>query len=162
MFKIPSIIVEAIVLLAMSLTGLVQGLYLIRTPDPYALYDKVGPGGSLILISSLLIITLIVHLIRHRKELSEEKQEPTKEGTAKRLIHATVTIAIFIVLIDIIGFLPASMVFFFLIHRFLGVQPWLKNTILSIVFSISIYLIFVQALNMELPEGLLLEFFRIE
>jgi putative tricarboxylic transport membrane protein len=158
--KIPLIIVETIVLFAMSLTGIVQGVYLIRTPDPYALYDKVGPGGSLILISSLLIITLIVHLIRHRKDLSEEKREPTKEGTTRRLVRASVTIAIFIVLIDIIGFLPASMIFFFLILRFLGIQSWLRNAVLSIVFSLSIYLIFVQALNMELPGGLLLEFVR--
>jgi putative tricarboxylic transport membrane protein len=158
--KIPLIIVETMVLFAMSLTGIVQGVYLIRTPDPYALYDKVGPGGSLILISSLLIITLIVHLFRHRKDLSEEKREPIKEGTTRRLVHASVTIAIFIVLIDIIGFLPASMIFFFLMLRFLGVRSWLRNTMLSIVFSISIYLIFAHALNMELPNGLLLEFIR--
>ncbi|MHB9099308.1 MAG: hypothetical protein ACYC5X_15950, partial [Syntrophales bacterium] len=65
MFKIPSIVVETVVLLAMSLTGIVEGVYLIRTPDPYAMYDKVGPGGSLILISSLLIITSIIHLVQH-------------------------------------------------------------------------------------------------
>ena len=160
MFRIPSIVVETVVLLVMSLIGIGQGVYLIRTPDPYAMYDKVGPGGSLILISSLIIVTLIVHLIRHRKDLSEEKTDPIAEGTTRRLVRAVATIAIFIVLVDIIGFLPASMVFFLLMLRFLGVRSWPTSIVLSIVFSVSIYLLFVQALNMELPGGLLLDFIR--
>jgi putative tricarboxylic transport membrane protein len=103
---------------------------------------------------------LIVHLIRHGKDLTAEKAEPIKEGTTKRLVRAVATIAIFIVLIDIIGFLPASMVFFLLMLRFLGVRSWPTSILLSILFSISIYLLFVQALDMELPGGLLLDLIR--
>lgn len=162
MRRIPLIIVEAIVILAISLTGIMQGVYLIRTPDPYSMYDEVGPSGFLIMISSLLIITMIVHLIQHRKDLSEEKRESTEKVNTRRLFYSIAITAIFIVLVDIIGFITASMIYFFLLFRFFGVRSWLTNTMLSIIFSISIYLIFVQALNMSLPVGMLWELVRID
>jgi putative tricarboxylic transport membrane protein len=162
MFRIPPIVAETIFLLAMGLAGIVQAVVLIINPDPYATYDKIGPGGFLILISALLIITVMVNFIRHRKDFNGEKRESTKEGMTRRLVRSYAAMVIFIALIDIIGFLPASLILFFFMLRLLGVRSWLRSALLSIVFSISIYLLFVQALKVDLPGGLLLEFIRGE
>jgi putative tricarboxylic transport membrane protein len=151
------ILLERIVLLGMSIIGIVQGVYLISRPEFFADYDKVGPGRSLIVVSLLLMITVIIHIMRHGNNLHKEKQEPGIQGATTRLWYSMGILVIYITLLHIIGFLPATFIFFFLMFRFFGVRSWLKNTFLSTVFSISIYVIFVIALNTELPRGLFLD-----
>jgi len=162
MHRIPLIVLETIVLLVISITGIVHAVYLIRNPDPYGTYDKVGPGGFLLLISSLLTIASILNIIRYRKDLRGEKQGSHIKGNITKMFRLSILIVMFIFLIDITGFILASAVLVFFMTRLLGIRSWFKTTMVSIAISVSIYLIFVFLLNMDLPGGLLLEFIRGE
>jgi len=161
MFRMPMIYVEFIVLFVLCATAIIQGVYLNMNPDPYALYDAIGPSGFLFIISSLIIITIIVHLIQERKKIIEVKEGSTEAIDIRKLTYLVGVTAIFILLMDYLGFFVSSMIYFFILFQFYGVQPLINRTILSIVFSVSIYLIFVQALNMSLPYGGLWELLRV-
>ncbi len=153
MNRIPLTVLEGIVLLTMGLIGVAQGVYLIRNPDPFALYDRIGPGRSLVFISLLLIAAVIVYVIRHRHTSANQLQGGSWKGTTGTAGRAAGLVVAYIVLIDVVSLFPATVVFLLVIFRLLGVKSWLQSAILSVVLSISIYLLFVRALHMELPGG---------
>jgi putative tricarboxylic transport membrane protein len=157
MRKIPLMALEGVILLVMGLTGVVQGIYLILRPDPFALYDRIGPGRSLIFISLVLMGAVIVHMICYRQTLHDEARTANWKGVTGRFGRATGLIAAYILLIDFVSLLPATLVFLVFTFKFMGVKSWLRSSILSIVLSISIYLLFVRALHMELPGGVFFE-----
>ncbi len=65
-----------------------------------------------------------------------------------------VVLALYILLIEIVGYLIASPIFFLLLFRILGITSWLRNLGLSIVCSILLYIIFVHWLAMVFPRGI--------
>ena len=154
MNKIPLTVLEGIVLLTISLIGVLQGIYLVRNTDPFALYDKIGPGRSLVFVSLLLMGAVIVYLIRHTHISAGQTQRVSWRGATGNVGRVTGLVVAYIVLIDVVSLLPATVVFLLVIFRLLGVKSWLQSSILSVALSISIYLLFVRALHMELPGGL--------
>ena len=69
------------------------------------------------------------------------------------MVGMIIVLAVYIFLIDIIGYLFATMVFFFMIFRIAGFRSWLIIGGLSIGISVSFYLVFVYWLGMIFPLG---------
>jgi len=59
------------------------------------------------------------------------------------------------VLIGIIGYLLATIVFFFLEFRVEGFRSWVSVVIMSLVLSGLFYLVFVRLCHMVLPAGVI-------
>lgn len=65
---------------------------------------------------------------------------------------------IYILLINLIGYLFASVVFFFLLNRVAGFRSWFNNLAATIIMTISYYIVFVKWMGMVFPQGVLLKF----
>jgi len=66
-----------------------------------------------------------------------------------------IVLAVYIFLIDIVGYPFATILFLFMIFRIAGYRSWLIIGGLSIGISVSFYLVFVYWLGMTFPSGIL-------
>lgn len=148
------VVIEGILLLITGLVGVVEGVHLIIRQDPNVTHDILGPSGYIIAVSVALMITGTIYIIHCKKNLSGEKLAVSKE-TIIRVIKIVLIMAVYSFVIDVIGYFLATVVFFFLILRVLGFTSWLTNVILTIVFSTSLYIIFLRFLGLVFPRGIL-------
>ncbi len=150
--------VEGLLSIAVSLVTLNESLRLIFFKDPQKLYDVLGPGSYLLLLSIGLLVTGIIHISHHLKK--EQSLGITKTKTSKelrnRLIGSIVVFGLYLILIDTIGYLIGSFVFFILEFRIMGIKSWSVNFVLSVIIAATYYFVFVMYCDMVFPRGLLL------
>lgn len=72
-----------------------------------------------------------------------------------RIIMMTVSLVVYCLLINWIGYLAASVMFFLLEFKIAGVKPWATSVILAVVVTGGYYLVFVKFCNMIFPRGIL-------
>lgn len=120
---------------------------------PYAPVDAdVIPKGLGIL---MLILSVALYFSR-AKETAEEKKKrdiPARELLVIAAVFAM--IFVYILLFEAIGFVVMTALFIFFSSWFLGYKKWKVNVIVSLLFPIVLYLIFVNALGISLPSGIL-------
>lgn len=154
--KISATTIESVVLLLLSLLGVVQGADLILRPDPVALYDAIGPGRFVLVISAVLMVAGLTYLVRNRTP-RPPGQATGPAHTSKKALYTTVSLVMYVALMDVLGFLLASILFLFLMFTFSRNKPWWRNAMLAIIYVLLIYALFVQVFDMELPRGLIAE-----
>lgn len=134
-----------------------EGLRLTFHRDPGVLYDLLGPGLYVVVIGLGLVVTGTVHLsINYGKVLRTE--EAVGDGEMRmRLIGTVLVCVLYTALINIVGYLVSTIVFFLLEFRIVGVDSWKVNAVLTIVVSVVSYIIFIQYGNIAFPRGI---FFR--
>jgi len=133
-------------------------------------YDRVASRIPLIVAVPGLLLTIYTLIVEIRKKdpvedktinKAEEGQEP--ELCASELKRREWTIILWIlllaVLIYLIGFLFAIPLYFFLMLRLWGKEPWRLVIIQSILSAAVIYLFFVSLLHVNLYEGYLIRTF---
>jgi len=147
-------LIEGILLLVISLVTMAEGYRLAIYKDPSALYDMLGPGSYVLVFGILLMIIGLAHLIvNYRRSLRVEKLVVSKEMRT-RVISAIGVLVIYTVLINIIGYLLATIVFFFLELRVVGVKSWLTHVTLTFAFTAVFYIVFIHFGNMIFPRGI--------
>lgn len=147
-------LIEGILLLAISVAGMVEGRRLIVHKNPNTLYDMLGPGLYIVLFSAAMMITGVVHLIvNYRNPLSAEKIVISKEMRI-RMMSMVAVLAVYTFLIDIVGYLIATPIFFLLEFRTVGVKSWLTNAILTVACTAGYYIVFVEYCNITFPPGI--------
>jgi hypothetical protein len=151
-----TVLIEGILLLVIGLVSAGEGMHLIVDKDPNIIYDMIGPGYYVLLLSIALMATGVVHLIvNYRKRLIMEKVEVTGE-MRRRMISIVAVMAIYTFLIGITGYLVATIVFFLLEFRVIGIKSWRLNVILTIVLTAVYYIVFIRYCDMVFPRGILL------
>lgn len=148
------VLIEGISLLLVSLVSLTEGLHLISTRSPQKVHDVLGPGFYILLLSIALMITGIVHLVNYRKDLSTEKVTVNRQ-MRMRIVSMMGVLAIYIFLINIIGYLLASLVFFLLVFKVVGIKSWRTNFFLTLFLTAGYYIVFVQLCNIIFPKGII-------
>lgn len=120
---------------------------------PYAPIDAdVIPKG----VGFLMIILSVALFFSRAKETEAEKAKraiPKKELLVLAAVFAM--IFFYILLFEMIGFIILTALFIFFCSWFLGYQKWKTNIIVSILFPVIMYIIFVNALGIALPRGIL-------
>jgi hypothetical protein len=152
-----TVFVEGILLIVMSLVAIVEGLRLIIFKDPYTLYDPLGPGYYALTVGTCLLGVGIFYIIAHCKNPPQMEMVPVDKKMKIRLVSTVVACGIYIILIAIVGYLLATIIFFFLEFKIEGIRSWLLVIILSLVFSGFYYLIFVRLCNMVFPTGMIFQ-----
>lgn len=139
----------------MALMGIVEALRSI-SEESLLLEDAIGPGGYLFGLSIIMMTVAILYLLitQYRKKMSLVKVS-TDEEMSLKVITMITTIAIYILLIYITGYLLATVIFFLLIFRVVGFKSWFRNVLASIAASITLYIVFVQLLRLIFPRGIL-------
>jgi putative tricarboxylic transport membrane protein len=155
-------LIELLVLLIVGLGSIVEGVRLIGMDNVQ--FDRLGPGGYNIGIGTILIILGIAYFLNIRKEAKEKTGgDRVSAGNQQRshtimMVSIIAIMAFYALLINLIGYLLASAVFFLLINRVVGFRSWLSNVAASAVMTACFYVIFVKWMGMLFPRGLWIQF----
>ncbi len=150
-----AVFVEGILFLVISLVGMVEGYRLMTHKDPYLVYGAIVPGVYVLLISIALMIVSMVHVLAHYREPPDVKKVTANKRLIMRMIGMVVVFAIYIILIPIVGYLIATLVFFVLEFRLAGIKSWLVCLAIGLVVTVSCYFIFVKYCEVIFPRGIL-------
>ncbi len=152
------VLIEGILLFVLSFVSLREAVHLIRYRDPHILYDVLGPGYYVLFLSLALMATGIVHLVVHyRKRVSVERIFVNK-GMGIRVLSIVGILALYNFLINITGYLMATIIFFLLEFRAMGIESWKVNVIITVVSSAVYYILFVKCCSMVFPRGIFFYF----
>jgi hypothetical protein len=149
-----TVLVEGLFFLVLSFVGIAEGCRLIIRKDPTLFYDPLGPGFYIILISVGIMMIGILHLALNYRKLPKVEKIPVDKKMRLRMMSTIGTCAIYIYIISIVGYLVATIVFFFLQFRVEGIKSWRFNLALTIVISLAYYFIFVKYCDMVFPRGI--------
>jgi hypothetical protein len=149
-----TVLIEGIFLLVVSFVGVGESIHLISDIDPHTVYDALGPGYYILFLSLALTATGAVHIIaNYGKGVAAEKVVVDKAMRMK-MIYMVLAMALYILLIDIIGYLIATPLFFLMEFRLSGITSWRKNIILTVIVSAVYYFVFVEYCSMVFPRGI--------
>jgi putative tricarboxylic transport membrane protein len=103
-----------------------------------------------------MMATGIAYIIAHLIKLpSIERKEEVNKEMRFRLYGSFVVCVLYLILINTLGYLVASFIFFILEFRILGIKSWPFNVLLSAFISVAYYFVFIKYCSMVFPRGLL-------
>lgn len=116
-----------------------------------------APGsGFYPLVTGLALgIFSIIILIQARNQTKEGVRFWAPNANKKGILSAFVIILIYAMLLERIGFLSASVLFFILVSRFMSGHSWKTAVFFALVASFATYGVFKFLLNAPLPQGIL-------
>lgn len=150
-----AVLVEGILLIAISVVTMAEGLRLVIYKEPNTLYDPLGPGYYALAVSVCLLAVSVAYLVTHFRNPPQIEMVPVDRRMRIKLVSTIAACGIYVVLIGIIGYLLATIVFFFLEFRVEGFRSWVSVVIMSLVLSGLYYLVFVRLCHMVLPAGVI-------
>jgi hypothetical protein len=147
--------IEGILIIGVGLVAVAEGLRLIIYKDPYILYDPLGPGVYVLVLSLGLMATGIVHLISHGRSNPRLKGPGATREASVQVFSSVGVLVLYILLVHFVGYLPATLVFFFLELRIAGVRSWRSIVFFTLLLSGLYYFVFVRLCLMVFPKGIL-------
>lgn len=132
-------------------------------PTMAGLDTDVGPArfpiiyaGALLVLSAILVIG---RLMPKRGALAEpaEPQAPAEVFRFHRVAIGVVATAVYIYMLSLIGYLPTTVVFLIGMMRLMGMRSWVRAPIIAVAVTAFLYLVFLYALQIPLPDGSLFE-----
>ncbi len=152
-----TVLLEGLFLALIGAIATGEGLRVTIQKDPDALYDMLGPGLYVFILGVAMITTGLGHLIVNRRASFVSEKIAVAKEMKTRMIGMTAILAGYIFVIGIVGYLVASLPFFFLEFKVAGVRSWVTNVLLTIVISLGFYLVFVQYCSVIFPRGILFQ-----
>ena len=144
-------IAACMVLIGLSLYGIIESSRLERTMEMgvgitfFPLSMSIGIG--------ILTVVLLMKILKGKEEV---KDEPICEpGGALRVVVVVAILLAYIILIEGIGYVPSTFLFFAATVLFLGRGAILKTLLTSAVCTFFLYAIFRLWLKSPLPTGFL-------
>lgn len=150
-----TLLIEVMILFAVGGVSIVEGIRL-TYGGKLQLYDIFGPGRYSLGMGVMLILVGVIYYFSQRKMVQEGGSETTPKEYKIKMVTIIATMALYIILMNIVGYFLSSLVFFILIIRIVGFKSWLTSLAVSVGMAISFYLIFVKCLNMIFPRGTLI------
>lgn len=145
------LIITCIVLIGLSLYGIIESFRLERTM-------QLGVGIGFLPMSMSLVIGVlaIVLWMGVRSGRIEVKDGPICEkGGPLRVLLMVVFLGGYLILIDAVGYVPSTFLFFAATVLFLGKGKIVKTVLTSACFTFFLYAIFRLWLKSPLPTGFL-------
>jgi putative tricarboxylic transport membrane protein len=147
--------IEVIVIVFIGLIIVAEGLRLTLFKASNVLYDDVGPGGYLLFLGTVMLAMGVWHLWTSAGTKMDVKKLELADSGEMPVIMTIAVIALYILLINIFGYLLATAIFFFLEFRILGVRSWSFTFLLTVMLSILYYVVFVRFCNVVFPNGII-------
>jgi hypothetical protein len=151
------VFIEGASLLLLSLIGVAEGVRLIIQKDPQRIQEALGPGFYVLFASLALMIVGVAHLlVNYRSPPSVKKAAvgSKSEGRAT-MIGMIIVLVLYLFLIQAVGYLLASIVFFFMEFRMVGIKSWRKDITLTLIFTAVYYVVFIKYCDMSFPQAYL-------
>lgn len=118
-------------------------------------YPYVPVDSDAVPIVLGFILLFLSFLLYFHKEAQKEEKNRLPKGEMKVLFIVLGFILLYIIVLEIIGFILTSFLFIYFNSRFLGYKKWLTNLIVSLAIPLFIYLLFDIFLQIQLPQGIL-------
>ena len=145
---------EGTLMVIIGILASLEGLRLVVYRDPMVVYDVLGPGYYILIVSIALMMTGLFHIIANRQKKSPVEKLPPKSTFGTQVLITVAVCAIYIYLITIVGYVAASVIFFALEFRVMGIRSWRVNFLLTAVLTGANYLVFVKYCEMVFPRGI--------
>ena len=150
------ILIEGILLGVIGLMSVIEGVRLIVFKNPVISYDPVGPSFYVLLFGLALIFVGCLYIIlNYKKKPLIERQIVVDRGLRIRLIGTVAACALYVILINIFGYLVATFIFLFIQFKIANVKAWPQGFILSIAVTAFLYLVFIEYCSMIFPRGII-------
>ena len=151
-------ILAGIPLLIFSLLGIAEGLRLNITREAKTDPSMLGPGTYILVLGFGLLIIAISNVLSNYRDISRTKKADLSQRREIPVSGVVVVLigifAMYAVLIDIIGYLIPTILFFLLAFRLLGVRSWKTNIVLTSVVVAGLYVVFIRYCEMIFPRGI--------
>ena len=159
---------EAGVAAAVILLGLVV-LWQTREIRVSPMNAKIGPRVIPYIVGSGLLVVgiwYLVELMRGRSvavQGGEDAEDVDENATTDWATVGWLGIAllVYLILLERAGFVVASSVLFFLAAFGMGSRRFVRDAVVAVVLSITVYLLFTRGLSLRLPEGVAPLFFSL-
>lgn len=117
------------------------------------------PGFFPIIVGVGLVVFGLAFLVRTTVKPDYSLREQADEGHAetrwRTLWTVIVCLVIYAVILKPLGYVLATVLFFFAVAWIGGSRQWIRDIIVAVLFSVIIYLGFTELLGVRLPAGLL-------
>lgn len=141
------------VLALLGLIGVGEGLRLGADPDANRLHQSLLPGMYVLALGAIVLGSGLIHVWRNAEPASAGPARP--DASLRQVVALLLCLAAYALLIERLGYELASAPFFLAVLRVFGVRSWVRTAVLSLVFTMAFYLLFVRYLGVILPRGLL-------
>jgi putative tricarboxylic transport membrane protein len=153
-----TLMVESFLIMVLACLGLTDAWRLsnaVRAGGTF--HDVIGPDRYLAVISLGLLVCGVLNLVGSLKSLRRPEIRRGEEGGSQvtLVIVVSFVLVIYTLLIQILGYLLATSIFFPVIYYLFGVRPWLKSVVIGLSTAIFFYAIFEYFAEIPLPKGLL-------
>jgi len=155
------LLIECAALLAIGALGLAGGLGAYLRSDARTQSSLLQPGVYVVVIAAALIVTALAYgalglrRLRIAAKAAPAGDAGTGGGGEVWLVYAS--IVLYGVLIPVLGYLPATMLFLAAEFRILGVRSWPRNVALTLATTAVFYVLFVHYGEMVFPRGAFLD-----
>ena len=142
-----------LVLAAIGALFVADGWRITQASRGNAIFDDLGPDRYLMLIGGLL--TLMGLLVACERQRGEAAGQPEQQESAALPLLFTLLLATYAVVMTVLGYTVATLLFFFTAYWLAGRRELLKTALASIISAAAFYVIFPKLADMPLPTGLL-------
>jgi putative tricarboxylic transport membrane protein len=145
------LLTASIVLIGLALYGIIESSRLERTM-------QMGVGIAFLPLSmsiaiGILAVVLLVGILRGKEKIQDKPI--CEKGGAVRVVTVVAILLGYIILIEAIGYVPSTFLFFFAMVFILGKERILKTLLTSAAFTFFLYAIFQLWLKSPLPTSFL-------
>ncbi|PYZ95947.1 hypothetical protein CR205_16355 [Alteribacter lacisalsi] len=161
-------IILAVITILFASFFLVQAFQMPSRANP----GTVGPAGWAIMVLTFMLVMGIILLVKEvwvmkkgtadaaETDKTEEQTETVSPGKSAgtlslkyRHFYILAAIAVYIMLLPILGFVVVTPLLFFFIAWLLGMGKIVKVAIISLASNVAIILVFIHVLNIPFPRG---------
>lgn len=125
----------------------------VRTPG---VFDLVGPDRYLLALGALLAIlgAVMIGSVMRSAPAGDAVAVSTNNGSRVHVWLFALTSA-YVGAILIAGYAAATLLFFVLAFRLLGLRDWRRNLPTAVALAVIYYVLFIHLADMPLPKGLI-------
>jgi hypothetical protein len=148
-----TILIEALVFWCIGILAMIEALRLLVFKDPHVLYDVLGPGYFVLLISIAILMTGTFYFLGNYKKCNgKEAAQPDAEAMIP-VFHTVLAVTGYIFLIGIVGYVLATFVFFVVQLWVFGVRSWKINVGSAVILAAIYYYLFVELCSLIFPRS---------
>jgi hypothetical protein len=147
------VIIEGVLFLVAGLASMIEGLRVVALWKIRGMSEPVGPGYYLCFFSVLLMIVGVSHIVANYNKIPKAEKRKVHGSMRIKMISMVVVLGIYIVAINLVGYIVATLCFFLLEFRVVKIKSWGTNIILSLVMTAIYYFVFVKGCEMIFPPG---------
>ena len=112
------------------------------------------PGFMPKVFSSIMILLSIFNLVNEWR-INNSVPEDLRNVIWLRAGLFIISCVLYVVLLKVIGYLPATLIALFIMIKFTGIKGWLGPILATLGVSFGFWIIFTKILSVPLPKGIL-------